>query len=108
ATANTGIHGTQVGCSFHHAVATNSRNAQIASSTTTAHQGASRPLAAYRKNTQAIPAMPTNGHGETALAPRLRRAATSVLEVGVVPVGIVVPLLVAFLRLLQRPLGLLL
>ena len=74
-TANAATPGTQVGCAVHQTAARTSRATQTSSRSTTAHQGASSPLAAYRKNAQAIPAMPTNGHGDVALRLRRRRRA---------------------------------
>ena len=89
---------TPRGRRLHQRQAVTKSSSHRASSATTAHGGASRPLAAYRKSEQAISAMPTKGQTED------RR---SVLDGLVVPVRVVVPFLVALLDLLQRPAGLL-
>ena len=95
--------GSRPGCGVHQRQAVTNSTSQTNSRIVSPHQGATSPEAAYRKNAAAIPAMPTNGHGE-ALA-RGRPAGRHCRVV--VPVRVVVPLLVALGRLGEGALGLL-
>ncbi len=63
--STTGSHGSRVGWGVHQRVASTRVAAQTTNSASTTYHGVVSRLAPIRKHTQAMPIMPTNGHGDT-------------------------------------------